>query len=169
MLQRRLKTLSPATKTWFSQIKLKKKKKEPLLEPVWLEKGSLAEIPQNSYHLTMWLHKPQLCLSDEGPIPTGPPPSSPLFPSSCSRIASLVREEDHVAWSGCLIFRETAGQWEVTMEGESHQTPRALKDEDWGLDQDSSPQSVLPWVKMRKETSCSRNGNTKPTSGLDLG
>lgn len=26
--------------------------------------------------------------------------------------------------------RETAGQWEVMMEGESYQTPRALKDED---------------------------------------
>lgn len=26
--------------------------------------------------------------------------------------------------------RKTAGQWEMMMEGESYQTPRALKDED---------------------------------------
>ena len=50
MLQGKLKIPSAATKTWSSQIKFKKKKK---LEPVWLEKGSLAEIPQNSYPRTM--------------------------------------------------------------------------------------------------------------------
>ena len=153
MLQRRLKIPSAATKTRYSQKQFKKKKKEPLLEPVWLEKGSLAEIPQNSYHLTMWLHKPQLCLSDEGPISTGPLPSSPLFPAQGLH-----------PWLGRKIRlpgpREIAGQREVMMEGESYQTPRPLKDEDWGLDQDSSPQSVLPWLKMRKETPCSRNGNS---------
>ena len=115
-------------------------------------------------------------MSLEDPIPTGPPPSDPLLPSSCSRAASLARRKIRLPG-----HRETTGHWEVMVEGGSYHTLRTLKNQHWGLDQDSRPQSALPWGKMRKKTPCFRNADTKEmaidvflsppqaTSGLDLG